>query len=242
VIEKCLTHSTPEYKKKFVKEVIKSDRIVELMKNKYGNFVILKILQTTEPEDKTAVMQSLLKNVNAVNVIKYKNRWLQFIEENPMKIPGMNQQTVKPSIFKNTSNSPHLSSEGNLSREGSDNDTNWQGEDWNDPKQQQQQPGGKKRASKEEKSQFYSYKNTKPPGTFMPGDPQGYEGFGFNPQMNPEGRFEANQGFGGGMNERFHDDREQNTGFGKRNANYSHQKPYTEKQNPTNKRGYNNFY
>ena len=70
------------------------------MKNKYGNYVILKILSTADVEDKKILAQSLVKNVNSVNVPKYKNRWIQFLEENPMKIPGLNAQTIKPSHFK----------------------------------------------------------------------------------------------------------------------------------------------
>lgn len=70
------------------------------MKNKYGNYVILKILGSADLEDRQAIMQSLAKNVNVINATKYKNRWIQFIEENPLKIPGTNRPH-RPSIFKN---------------------------------------------------------------------------------------------------------------------------------------------
>lgn len=75
------------------------------MKNKYGNYVILKILGTSDLEDKQAIMQSLTRNVNMINATKYKNRWIQFIEENPLKIPG-NNRTHRPSIFKNNGSAP----------------------------------------------------------------------------------------------------------------------------------------
>lgn len=87
-------------RKRYAREILKSDKIIEIMKNKYGNYVILKILGASDLEDKQAIMQSLSRNVNLINTTKYKNRWLQFIEENPLKIPG-NNRTHRPSIFKN---------------------------------------------------------------------------------------------------------------------------------------------
>lgn len=92
------------------------------MKNKYGNYVIIKSLMTAESEDKQTIMQAILRCINSVNVTKYRNRWLQFIEENPLKIntlqPG---QTTKPSLFK--SNSQGFSDSGESSRKQSDHES-----------------------------------------------------------------------------------------------------------------------
>ena len=71
-----------ENKKKFIAEVIKSERIVELMKNKYGNFVLLKIFNVADETDKVRLLEALQRYVNSVHVNKYKNRWLTFLEEN----------------------------------------------------------------------------------------------------------------------------------------------------------------
>mmetsp|Transcript_22393 Transcript_22393/g.19296 ORF Transcript_22393/g.19296 Transcript_22393/m.19296 type:complete len:132 (-) Transcript_22393:754-1149(-) len=74
------------------------------MKNKYGNYVILKLLQVAEVEEKQQIMQALIKNVNSMNVPKYKSKWIQFIEDNPLKVPNVNfSQNPKPSIFKSQS-------------------------------------------------------------------------------------------------------------------------------------------
>lgn len=214
------------------------------MKNKYGNFVILKVLATTEPDDKVAVMQSLMKNVNSVNVTKYKNRWIQFIEENPMKIQGFNtNQTVKPSLFKHNINSPLQAPEDPFGRDASDNDTGAPGDDWGDQ--------NKKKAAKlpkEEKSQFF-YKSNKPPGNFGPGY-EGDEGFAFNMGNFGDNMYMGNQGFRPGMDDRSH--AAQNIGFNNFNKGkpqYSQQqqqqqqqKQYQEKQNEQAKWGYNSFF
>jgi len=93
-----------DIRKKYVLEIVKSERMSELMKNKYGNYVILKLLSTSDIEGKQLMMQNIAKHLNLVNVAKYRSRWAQFIDENPMKVPGMTgMQTTKPSLFKNSS-------------------------------------------------------------------------------------------------------------------------------------------
>jgi hypothetical protein len=139
VIEKCLVIAAPEYKKAFVKEITKNDRMVELMKNKYGNFVLLKAIKSVDTEDRQVIMQSLTRNLNSVSMAKYKNSWSKFIEENPLRVPGLAQQT-KHSIFRQNSGNQFENS-GSVGYDASSKPL----ENWNDPKRElQQQKGGQK--------------------------------------------------------------------------------------------------
>jgi len=241
--------ATPEYRKRFVKEILKNDRIIELMKNKYGNFVILKVIQTAEPEDKTLVMQSLLKNVNSVNTTKYKNRWIQFIEENPMKVPGFNpSQPVKPSLFKHAPhNSSNPASDDNLSRDS--DDMGWNGDEWNDMRQE-----GKKKFPKnpkEEKSHFF-YTSNKPNMGNYPVEYEGEERFGFNiiQQHHPENVSYSSspglrgQNLGGGYNKNNNkNNQKQNMNHPNNQRQQFMEKPQPQPQgNNPNKWGYNSFY
>lgn len=211
------------------------------MKNKYGNFVILKVIQTAETEDKGSVMQSLLKNVNSVNVTKYKNRWIQFIEENPMKIPGFNNlQTVKPSLFKHNPQGSNPASDDNLSgRNDSDNDMGWGNDDWNDPRQDGRKKG---KGSKEEKSQFF-YTSNKPTGYGNE-----YEGgedrFGFNTMHHPENSNYAQSPGLRGPNQGFNKNANKGKGYGNQGG-HQKQQQYGgggDKQGNNKQWGYNNFY
>jgi len=225
------------------------------MKNKYGNFVILKVLQTSEMEDKTAVMQSLLKNVNAVNTTKYKNRWIQFIEENPMKVPGFNSSLpVKPSLFKQAPHHFHSNndSDDNLSRHS--DDAGWGGDDWNDPRQQQQQQDRKKnfnKNAKEEKSQFF-YNSNKPN---MGNYPMEYEDdrFGFNMmhhhhQHQPQDNvgYTNSPGMRGGQNPGGYNNNKnkgRNMNPNNQGGQNNQQRQFVEKQGQgQGKWGYNSFY
>jgi len=136
VIEKCLVVSAPEYKKTFVKELVKGDRMTELMKNKYGNFVLLKALKSVNTEERQTIMQSLVKNLNSVSMAKYKNSWAKFIEENPLKVPGVSQP-AKHSIFRQNSGSQQFENNERFDQ------TNRPLEAWNDPKREVQKGGPK---------------------------------------------------------------------------------------------------
>ena len=195
------------------------------MKNKYGNYVILKILSTSEIEEKKQLAQSLLRNVNLVNVPKYKNRWIQFLEENPMKIPSLNAQTVKPSLFKTSSG---FSDSDNSPR------TSEGGRSYNNKKNTKD--------LKEEKSQFYHDRNKgnyHPQKMNNPGPNWGEDAgddYSWNnnyqhqhQQQQQHSGFEAKPNAGGHI------------GSGKKNKSHN-DKFYEKNQHHPNKGGYNNFY
>jgi hypothetical protein len=242
-----------------VKEILKSDRIVELMKNKYGNYVILKILAAVETEDKQAIMHSLTKTVNLVNVSKYKNRWIQFIEENPLKIPGVNStRTHRPSLFKNSAQAMD-----NFHNNGSEVNSPMTADDWSNLRQAAVRRGSKE--LQEEKSHFFhenarynrsssnnnveeivfeernqNYYNTQQqqnPYEYDRGVEDTRSGTSGNMSGNGDNSYENGNKYTGSTNENG-----MRAGNGRRGKNPNH-KFYTEKsQHHKNKWGYNYFY
>jgi len=244
VVEKCISISSQEMKKRFAKEILKNDRIVEIMKNKYGNYVILKILGTSDLEDKQAIMQSLARNTNLINTSKYKNRWIQFIEENPLKIPGTNR-SHRPSIFKNNNGASGFeNNHGELN-------SPMTADEWNNLRQAAVRRGSKE--LQDDRSKFFHENNNRhyahPNGHYyeeeninrmnLPVDmnDQGDEkNFRHNPNNN-------NQRRGNNMKR----DSVDTPNTPKKNKSGNHnQKFYTEKsqhhQTNPNKAGYNYFY
>ena len=229
-------------------EIIKSDRLLELMKNKYGNYVILKILSTSEVEEKRVLAQSLLKNVNSINVPKYKNHWIQFLEENPMKIPGLNAQTVKPSLFKPVGQYPDSAGLGNNNEL---NSPGLGGDGWG----YNSQDGGHKRPhkdSRDEKSQFY-HERKQPYGQQQQGQHQhqhrnnmnqGWEDGG-NYQQNQQNWFEV-KNFNKNNNQNYGEMQQGGNGNGNNSAkkpkNFNQKFYEKNQQYHSNKGGYNNFY
>ena len=86
VIEKCLANAQPQYLKRVIGEIMKSDRLADLMKNKYGNYVLLHVLIASDRDDRERIMQGIYKYTNSFHGTKYKERWSEFLQENPLGI------------------------------------------------------------------------------------------------------------------------------------------------------------
>lgn len=134
------------------------------MKNKYGNFVLLKALKAVDMEGRQAIMQNIMKNLNLVSMAKYRNSWSKFIEENPLRVPGMTAQPTKPSLFRHNSGQSD-------EKEGPESSSP---KSFENRAKEAPKKGGKD--MREEKSQFY-----RPTGTQNLGGPGDFE-----KEMRPE--------------------------------------------------------
>eukprot|EP01017_Pseudomicrothorax_dubius_P043912 TRINITY_DN7378_c0_g1_i3.p1 TRINITY_DN7378_c0_g1~~TRINITY_DN7378_c0_g1_i3.p1 ORF type:complete len:252 (-),score=49.14 TRINITY_DN7378_c0_g1_i3:65-760(-) len=57
--------------------------IVELMKNKYGNFVLQRALKEAGPEEYQALLNAVRENLASVNVKKFRDKWEKFLRDRP---------------------------------------------------------------------------------------------------------------------------------------------------------------
>jgi len=236
VIEKCLVVTSLELKRRFVQEIIKNDRIAELMKNKYGNFVLLKALKSVDTEERQVIMQSLMRNLNSVSMAKYKNSWTKFIEENPLRVPSA--QPKKHSLFRhNSGNSENMAS---TQEKETLEATSKSFEGWSEARKENLKTTGG-RDLREEKSRFYQ------------GNKEGFGGFGGY----GEGLGKANMEFGdygqeerevGASKENIMDMRMAMGSGGaqqmgtRKGMKVHNQKFYDDKNQHPNKWGFNNFY
>ena len=86
IIEKSLAVGDYSFRKKIATEILKNDRLSDLLKNKYGNYVILHTLAICDNDDKQSIMEGIYKGVHSFQGTKYKLRWIKFLEENPLNI------------------------------------------------------------------------------------------------------------------------------------------------------------
>jgi len=115
------------------------------MKNKYGNFVVLKMLTKCDPEDQQSIMKSFIKNVNSIPNVRCRNRWIKFIEENPFKVSTNNVKTNRPSQFRNDADA--------FSKDASEVHSPMTADEWKNLRQAAVRRNS--RELKEEKSLFY---------------------------------------------------------------------------------------
>jgi len=116
VIEKCVTIAPPQYLKRVINEIMKLERLSDLMKNKYGNYVLLHVLISSEPEEKERIMQGINKNANLFHGTKYKQRWTKFIEDNPLNIDWSGSRASDPPLITRSTTSKSNESEKPLAK------------------------------------------------------------------------------------------------------------------------------
>ena len=89
VIEKYLEFSLPETLKQIIDVIIKSNKIITLLKNPYGNFVLLKAIKLVDFEDKIKLVLCINANIEKIANTKYYLKWkyivssiVQFLNNN----------------------------------------------------------------------------------------------------------------------------------------------------------------
>jgi len=68
-----------EYKRKFIKEISQDSIILELMKNKYGNFVLKKCCMVADAVEFDLLFLGISKNFPFLQNSQYKTVWKEFI-------------------------------------------------------------------------------------------------------------------------------------------------------------------
>ncbi len=79
VVEKILNYITPEMKKKNYFDFFNPTKIMGFLKNKYGSFVLQKIIKTMSQQERIE-MKSYLSSKITVTSTKEKNRLNNFLE------------------------------------------------------------------------------------------------------------------------------------------------------------------
>jgi len=217
---------------------VRNDRIAELMKNKYGNFVLLKALKSVDTEERQVIMQSLMRNLNSVSMAKYKNSWTKFIEENPLRVPST--QTKKHSLFRhNSGTSENMTS--TMEKENVDVQSK-SFEGWSEPRKDNLKMAG---GPRDEKSRFYQGNKGEFGGfggNLTYAEDLGKMGMGFGDygQEEREGGISKENIMDMRMELRSRDNQQMGAKKGMKVAH--NQKFYDDKNQHSNKWGFNNFY
>lgn len=79
VVEKCLQISDPEEKNDIIMHIAKVDKLVSVMRNSYGNYVVQKALYLSNGDAKIALADSIYKNIPNIQDKKIKLKWAQLL-------------------------------------------------------------------------------------------------------------------------------------------------------------------
>ena len=74
LVERCI-EKNKILLNKYIKEICESNRLSDLMKNHFGNYVVQKALKISEGVEKGTLVEYILKNINKLNNKKLISRW-----------------------------------------------------------------------------------------------------------------------------------------------------------------------
>ncbi|CAD8209627.1 unnamed protein product [Paramecium pentaurelia] len=82
VVEKCILETTPKTQKRFIKQLSQDIICLELMKNKFGTFVLQKALQEADKLSETdSLQQALYRNLPSIYAQNIRQKWIEYLSK-----------------------------------------------------------------------------------------------------------------------------------------------------------------
>lgn len=85
-IEKCLEKFPDILTSVFIEEILNGQKLLELMKNNFGNYVIQKALKTAKGAPREKLLSGIKRNLEKLNDIKLVTKWNQILESCEVKL------------------------------------------------------------------------------------------------------------------------------------------------------------
>jgi len=89
VIEKWLQMWDQEKQNDFIKHIANIDKLVNVMRNSYGNYVVQKALLLSQGDAKEALADSIYKNIPEIQDKKIRVKWAQLLYNNILNEPEL---------------------------------------------------------------------------------------------------------------------------------------------------------
>jgi len=80
VVEKCLEKGGDVILSRFVEEIYYNNKIAELMKNSYGNYVVQKALKLASDLNKKKILDMIIKNIDKIGEKKLIMKWKMIVQ------------------------------------------------------------------------------------------------------------------------------------------------------------------
>ncbi|CEM39495.1 unnamed protein product [Vitrella brassicaformis CCMP3155] len=104
VVEKCIEKADPALRAEFVGELIKPDKMAVLIQSSYGNYVVQKALELSDPEQAKAIQKAINKNLKTLQNHRLRTKW-ERIMHSAYKYIG----EASPSVLSNShQDDPHI--------------------------------------------------------------------------------------------------------------------------------------
>jgi len=112
VIEHCVERGDERVINKFIEEVGQHSRVLDLMKNSYGNYVVQKVLTVVTGENKTKFSNTIIKNLEKLTDKKLVKKWKNIMNNclgNLLNTGEFNNNNINELNLSGMSNSSNYS-------------------------------------------------------------------------------------------------------------------------------------
>lgn len=101
VVEKCLQSSNEEQREKIIISISKIDKLANVMKNSFGNYVVQKALSYSFGEPKESLIEAIQMSIPDIQDKKIRSKWEQILGLHSTSVSperGSNQMMVQMNI------------------------------------------------------------------------------------------------------------------------------------------------
>ena len=99
MIEKCLANGTWNQKKQIIEQIISkddktSDSLLAMVKDKYGNYVVQKMIEAADPKTKELIIKRIINSQTLKKRDGFSKHVINFIEKMGFSAEALNQQVT----------------------------------------------------------------------------------------------------------------------------------------------------
>jgi hypothetical protein len=105
VVEKCIKMSTVEQRDNIILQISKIDKLVTVMRNSYGNYVVQTALEMALGDTKLALADTIYENIPSIQDKKIRVKWAQLLFKEVCQDPVLSQR-YELTDFLNEAGSP----------------------------------------------------------------------------------------------------------------------------------------
>ena len=115
VVEKCLERSDEQVVSKFIEEISQHTRVIDLMKNSYGNYVVQKALKISTGQSKAKFVNIIMKHLDKLGDKKLISKWKAIVNNSMHLNLGLNNNNMALNLSGLSSHSERSNKSENVS-------------------------------------------------------------------------------------------------------------------------------
>lgn len=120
MVEKCIKIANEEQRDSIILQISKIDKLVTVMRNSFGNYVVQTALEMAQGDTKMALADTIYSNISLIQDKKIRTKWAQLLHQEVCNDSVLSQRYDLGDFMSQGSNSPERAmAAGMIPSEGS---------------------------------------------------------------------------------------------------------------------------